>query len=67
MYSELDPDNMGVILFHKFIETFFGSDQAYKPPDTFIIHHYNGLESSCPSNQVIFFIKTKCKLYIFTF
>ena len=52
MFSELDPENMGVILFHKFIETFFREDEAYKPPDTFTIYQYNGLEQSCPDNKV---------------
>ena len=52
LMSELDPDSMGVILYHKFIETLFTPDQSYSPPDTFLIHHYNGLESSCPGNKV---------------
>lgn len=52
LMNELDPDNMGVILYHKFVETLFTPDQSYTPPDTFIIHHYNGLESSCPASKV---------------
>ncbi|XP_071527480.1 ubiquitin carboxyl-terminal hydrolase MINDY-3 homolog isoform X2 [Panulirus ornatus] len=52
MMVELDPDNMGVILYHKFVETFFTPDQSYNPPDTFAIYHYNGLESSCPLNKI---------------
>lgn len=52
LMTELDPDSMGVILYHKFIETLFTPDQSYSPPDTFLIHHYNGLESSCPVNKI---------------
>ncbi|XP_045604186.1 ubiquitin carboxyl-terminal hydrolase MINDY-3-like isoform X2 [Procambarus clarkii] len=52
MMLELDPDNMGVILYHKFVETFFTPDQSYTPPDTFAVYHYNGLESSCPLNKI---------------
>ncbi|XP_064077855.1 ubiquitin carboxyl-terminal hydrolase MINDY-3-like [Macrobrachium nipponense] len=54
MMMELDPDNMGVILYHKFVETFFSPEQAYSPPDTFLVYHYNGLESSCPSNKIAY-------------
>ncbi|XP_076034182.1 ubiquitin carboxyl-terminal hydrolase MINDY-3 [Oratosquilla oratoria] len=52
MCTELDPDNMGVILYHKFLETFFNVADSYTPPDTFTIFHYNGLESSCPQNKI---------------
>lgn len=52
MLSELDPDRMGVILYHRFVEAFSNSDQSYSPPDTFLLYHYNGLESSCPQNKV---------------
>lgn len=52
MMNELDPDNIGVILYHKFVEAFFTPEQSYTPPDTFIVYHYNGLESSCPMGKV---------------
>ncbi|KAK4304286.1 hypothetical protein Pmani_023759 [Petrolisthes manimaculis] len=52
MLSELDPDRMGVILYHRFVEAFSNSDQSYSPPDTFLLYHYNGLESSCPQNKI---------------
>ncbi|CAL4138045.1 unnamed protein product [Meganyctiphanes norvegica] len=54
MCKELDPENMGVILYHKFVEAFFTPDESYKPPDTFTVYHYNGLESSCPQNKIQF-------------
>ncbi|KAB7495713.1 hypothetical protein Anas_06342 [Armadillidium nasatum] len=52
MCKELDPESTGVILFHKFLETFYNSDQSYSPPDVFHVYHYNGLESSCPDNKI---------------
>lgn len=54
MCKELDPESMGVILYHKFVEAFFTPDESYKPPDTFTVFHYNGLESSCPQNKIQF-------------
>ncbi|XP_042878766.1 ubiquitin carboxyl-terminal hydrolase MINDY-3 homolog [Penaeus japonicus] len=54
MMNELDPDNIGVILYHKFVEAFFTPEQSYTPPDTFIVYHYNGLESSCPLGKIAY-------------
>ena len=52
MCKELDPENVGVILFNKFLDSFYSVEQSFMPPDTFDIFHYNGMESSCPDNKV---------------
>ncbi|KAF2368839.1 protein of unknown function DUF4205 [Trinorchestia longiramus] len=52
MCEELDPDNMGVILYHKFQDAFFSGEQLHTAPDTFTLFHYNGLPASNPEKKV---------------
>ena len=52
MCQELDPDNLGLILYSKFQEAFFSGEQLHSAPDTFTLYHYNGLLASNHDKKV---------------
>lgn len=52
MRAKLDPDTLGIILLPLFLEEFF-PDTSRSSPDSFTLHHYNGLVRG-QGAQVIF-------------
>ncbi|XP_030036156.1 ubiquitin carboxyl-terminal hydrolase MINDY-3 homolog [Manduca sexta] len=53
MRRKLDSENLGIILLSAFMDEFFpGCERG--APDTFTLHHYNGLARSNPGGQVVF-------------
>lgn len=51
MKKKLDSENLGIILLPAFMDEFF-PEESVNIPDTFTLHHYNGLIRSCPNNKV---------------
>ncbi|XP_014211789.1 ubiquitin carboxyl-terminal hydrolase MINDY-3 homolog [Copidosoma floridanum] len=49
--KKLDRHNDGIILLNNFMYEFFPEDPRTLP-DTFVLHHYNGLPRSNPDNKV---------------
>ncbi|XP_050663658.1 ubiquitin carboxyl-terminal hydrolase MINDY-3 homolog [Leptidea sinapis] len=53
MRKKLDAENLGIILLNAFMDEFFpGCERG--APDTFTLHHYNGLPRSNPGGQVVY-------------
>ncbi|CAH4035206.1 unnamed protein product [Pieris brassicae] len=53
MRRKLDSENLGIILLSAFMDEFFpGCERG--APDTFTLHHYNGLSRSNPGGRVVF-------------
>ncbi|XP_032526574.1 ubiquitin carboxyl-terminal hydrolase MINDY-3 homolog [Danaus plexippus] len=53
MRRKLDSENLGIILLSAFMDEFFpGSERG--APDTFTLHHYNGLSRSNPGGRVVY-------------
>lgn len=53
MRRKLDSENLGIILLSAFMDEFFpGCERG--APDTFTLHHYNGLIRSNPGTRVIY-------------
>ncbi|XP_063374030.1 ubiquitin carboxyl-terminal hydrolase MINDY-3 homolog [Cydia amplana] len=53
MRRKLDAENLGIILLSAFMEEFFPSCER-GCPDTFTLHHYNGLARSNPAGRVVY-------------
>ncbi|XP_063634397.1 ubiquitin carboxyl-terminal hydrolase MINDY-3 homolog [Cydia splendana] len=53
MRRKLDAENLGIILLSAFMEEFFPSCER-GCPDTFTLHHYNGLARSNPGGRVVY-------------
>lgn len=53
MRRKLDSENLGIILLSAFMDEFFpGCERG--APDTFTLHHYNGLARSNPGGRVVY-------------
>lgn len=53
MRRKLDSENLGIILLSAFMEEFFPGCE-HGAPDTFTLHHYNGLARSNPGGRVAY-------------
>ncbi|XP_048005417.1 ubiquitin carboxyl-terminal hydrolase MINDY-3 homolog [Leguminivora glycinivorella] len=53
MRRKLDAENLGIILLSAFMEEFFPTCER-GCPDTFTLHHYNGLARSNPGGRVVY-------------
>jgi len=53
MKKRLDPETLGVILMHAFVDEFYPNDM-YGRPDTFTVYHYNGLPRPSSSRRVVY-------------
>lgn len=53
MRRKLDSENLGIILLSAFMDEFFPGCE-HGAPDTFTIHHYNGLLRSNPGTRVLY-------------
>jgi len=51
MAKKLDPEGLGIILMHAFMEEFY-PEQRHSTPDTFDLLHYNGIPGSNDGNKV---------------
>lgn len=50
MKKKLDPENLGIILLHAFMDEFYPKEES-STPDTFTLMHYNGLIRSNPEGK----------------
>lgn len=53
MRKKLDSELLGIILLASFMDEFF-PEEPRTCPDTFPLHHYNGLPRSNPDNRIIY-------------
>ena len=51
MEERLDPEGLGVVLLHAFMEEFY-PNETNSTPDVFTLWHYNGLSCSNPNAKV---------------
>ncbi|GLV38445.1 uncharacterized protein CBL_13004 [Carabus blaptoides fortunei] len=51
MKKKLDPENLGIILLHAFMDEFYPKEES-STPDTFPLMHYNGLIRSNPEGKI---------------
>ncbi|XP_067931916.1 ubiquitin carboxyl-terminal hydrolase MINDY-3-like [Watersipora subatra] len=50
--EKLDPENLGIVFVHSFMEEFFAEDKNEKKARTFSLCHYNGIKGSNNSNKI---------------
>lgn len=63
MEERLDPEGLGVVLLHAFMEEFY-PHEVNSTPDVFTLWHYNGLSCSNTNAKVITSLKRAQIFYV---